>query len=390
MGIKAQLLELIERTSEKLAQSTAARDFFSCESPVTLAPVTPSPVSTKGNRIVPRRRFQKGSLQLKSGRRYGVFRVDVLQSDGTFKRKARWQPLGLISEQSERAAWKQFQPYLDAVNQIAMRVPKSGITLREFVEQWRANVAVNLKVSSARAIESHCRAHLIPKLGSLPLTAIGTREVQSLVAYLARGRRSRKTVENEEARCFSDEEMQRIIANAREPLHTIVAITAVLGLRVGETLALRVQDLDFTKKIIRVRQSVEAATRTIAGVKSKASSADLPMPKQLETRLRAYLDGHDGKSELLFINQHGRPFSANKLRADVLHPLLDRLGIARGGFHAIRHGVASALLADGASPALVQKQLRHSNAKITLEHYAHVIGDQQRDAVENRSARLVN
>ena len=106
--------------------------------------------------------------------------------------------------------------------------------------------------------------------------------------------------------------------------------------------------------------------------------------------MRAYLDGHDGKSELLFINQRGRPFSANKLRADVLHPLLDRLGIARGGFHAIRHGVASALLADGASPALVQKQLRHSNAKITLEHYAHVIGDQQRDAVENRSARLVN
>ena len=311
------------------------------------------------------------------------------------------------------------------MNQIAMRVPKSGITLSEFVEQWRANVAVNLKVSSARAVESHCRAHLIPKLGSLPLTAIGTREVQSLVAYLAYGGRSRKTVENvllslssllktarsweyacssfriadltmprdgvrKEARCFSDEEMQRIIANAPEPLHTIVAITAVLGLRVGETLALRVQDLDFTKKIIRIRQSVDAATRTIAGVKSKASSADLPMPKQLETRLRGYLGKHDGKSELLFTNQRSRPYSANKLRADLLHPLLKRLGIPRGGFHAIRHGAASALLADGATPAVVQRQLRHSNAKITLEHYAHVVGDMQRTAVESRSARLVN
>jgi len=193
-----------------------------------------------------------------------------------------------------------------------------------------------------------------------------------------------------EARCFSDEEMQRIIANAPEPLHTIVAITAVLGLRVGETLALRVQDLDFTKKIIRIRQSVDAATRTIAGVKSKASSADLPMPKQLETRLRGYLGKHDGKSELLFTNQRSRPYSANKLRADLLHPLLKRLGIPRGGFHAIRHGAASALLADGATPAVVQRQLRHSNAKITLEHYAHVVGDMQRTAVESRSARLVN
>jgi integrase len=185
-------------------------------------------------------------------------------------------------------------------------------------------------------------------------------------------------------------EMQRIIANAPEPLGTMVAITAVLGLRVGETLALRVQDLDFAKKIIRIRQSVDAATRTVAGVKSRASSADLPMPKQLETRLRAYLEKHDGKSELLFTNQRGRPYSANKLRADVLHPLLKRLGIPRGGFHAIRHGVASALLADGITPAVVQKQLRHSDAKITVGIYGHVVGDQQRTAVENRSARLVN
>ena len=184
--------------------------------------------------------------------------------------------------------------------------------------------------------------------------------------------------------------MQQIIANAPEPLGTMVAITAVLGLRIGETLALRVQDLDFTKKVIRIRQSVDAATRTIAGVKSRASIADLPMPKQLERRLRAYLERHDGKSELLFTNQRGRPYSASKLRADVLHPLLKRLGIPRGGFHAIRHGVASALLADGATPAVVQRQLRHADAKITLEHYAHVVGDAQRTAVENRSARLVN
>jgi integrase len=114
------------------------------------------------------------------------------------------------------------------------------------------------------------------------------------------------------------------------------------------------------------------------------------MPKQLETRLRAYLEKHDGKTELLFINRHGRPYSANKLRADALHPLLKRLGIARGGWHAFRHGTASALLADGATPAVVQKQLRHSDAKTTLGLYGHVVGEQHRRVVENRSARLVN
>jgi integrase len=54
----------------------------------------------------------------------------------------------------------------------------------------------------------------------------------------------------------------------------------------------------------------------------------------------------------------------------------------------MRHGATSALLADGATPAVVQKQLRHSDARITLGIYGHVIASQQRDAVENRSARI--
>ena len=154
-----------------------------------------------------------------------------------------------------------------------------------------------------------------------------------------------------EARSFTDDEVRKIIANAPEPLGTIVAVTAVLGLRIGETLALRKMDLDFANNVIRVRQSVDAATRTVGAVKSRASNADLPMPKELEQRLRARLKMDDGNGELLFTNRRGRPFSANKLREKQLHPLLERFGIERGGFHSMRHGVASSLLADGATPA---------------------------------------
>ncbi len=392
---------------------------------VTSHTVTPSPMSTGAN-PVPRRRFQRGSLVEKSGRWYGVYRVDVLQADGTFNREQRWQPLGLVNEQSQRAAWRQFQPYLDRVNEAATKLPsKAGLTLAEFVEEWRASVAVNLKGSTTRAAESHLRAHIIPKLGSLHLTEITTKTVQGFVAYLAGGGRSRKTVENvllsvssllktarawgyacgnfrfadltlpregvkAEPRCFTDDEVRTIITSASEPLSTIVAITAVLGLRVGETLALRRSDVDFAKHLIHIRQSVDAATRTVGAVKSKASSADLPMSKELEVRLSDHLQRHDGKNDLLFVNRRGRPFSANKLRAKQLHPLLDALKISRGGFHSMRHGAASSLLADGATPAVVQRQLRHSDARITLGIYGHVVGDEQRTAVQNRSTRLVN
>jgi integrase len=392
---------------------------------VRLHPVTSSEVSTKGKNIVPRRRFQRGSLVVKSGQRYGVFREDVLQPNGQFSRKLRWIALGAVSEVSKRSALKALQPYLDRVNQEALRAPRPGITLAEFVEEWRANVAVSLKGSTVRAMESNLRAHILPKLGSLPLTAINAKAAQTFVAYLASGGRSRKTVQNvlltlssllrtakdweyacgnfkfsgltlpregvrKEARCFTDEELRQMIANAPEPLSTILAVTAVLGLRIGETLALRLCDIDFAKKIVRIRQSVDAATRTVGSVKSTASSADLPMSAELESLLRAHLRTHDGKTELLFSNKRGRPHSANKLRAKQLHPLLVKLGIEKGGFHSIRHGVASSLLADGASPAVVQRQLRHSDARITLGIYGHVVGDQQRHAVQNRSARLVN
>jgi integrase len=389
-----------------------------------LASVTPSPASTGAT--VPRRRFQLGSLVQKSGRWYGVYRTDVRQSDGTYKREQCWQPFGLVSEQSERSARKQFQPYLDTVNDAALKLPpRIGLTLAEFVKEWRTNVAVNLKGSSTRAAESHLRAHIIPKLGDYRLPEVTTKIVQSFVAYLASGDRSRKTAENilltlssllktarswgyacgdfrfadltlpregirAEPRSFTDEEVRRIIANASEPLSTIIAVTAVLGLRIGETLALRTFDVDFGKHIIRVRQSVDAATRTVCGVKSKASNADLPMSRELEARLLAHLQRHGHKNELLFVNGLGRPFSANKLREKQLHPLLDALAIPRGGFHSMRHGAASSLLADGATPAVVQAQLRHSDARITLGIYGHVVGDAQRNAVQNRSTRLVN
>jgi len=236
--------------------------------------VTPSPMSTGAN-PVPRRRFQRGSLVQKSGRWYGVYRTDVLQENGTFRREQCWQPLGLVCKQSKRGAWSQFQPYLDRVNDAALKMPpKSGLTLADFVEEWRASVSVNLKGSTVRAAESHLRAHVIPKLGTLQLTALTTKTIQGFVAHLAGGGRSRKTAESvlltissllktarawgyacgdfrfadlilpregvrKEPRCFTDDEVRRVIAKAPEPLGTIVAVTAVLGLRIGETLALR-------------------------------------------------------------------------------------------------------------------------------------------------------
>jgi len=175
-----------------------------------------------------------------------------------------------------------------------------------------------------------------------------------------------------EPRSFTDAEVRKIISNASEPLSTIVAVTAVLGLCIGENLALPAFDVDSAKHVIRVRQSVGAATRTVCGVKSRASSADLPISRQLEARLRTHLQRHAHKNELLFVNGRGRPFSANELREKQLHALLDVLGIPRGGFHSMRHGAASSLLAAGATPVM-QELLRHADVRTTMNIYTRAV-----------------
>jgi len=180
-----------------------------------------------------------------------------------------------------------------------------------------------------------------------------------------------------EQRHFTDEEVGKILSAAPEPFGTILAVTAVLGLRIGEILALRVSDIDSRGRSFVCGKALMPPrgmpSGGVSGQQRRCSDAITVGSKT--ARLPST---HEGKTDLLFVNRRGRPFSANKLREKRLHPLLVKLSIPRGGFHAARHGATSALLADGATPAVVQKQLRHNATRITLGIYGHVIGNQQR------------
>ena len=71
-----------------------------------------------------------------------------------------------------------------------------------------------------------------------------------------------------------------------------------------------------------------------------------------------------------------------------LHPLLERLGIPRAGLHAFRHTHCSLLIEQGTSPTVTGAQLGHSDPRITLAVYSHVIGDAHREAIEKLSGVL--
>lgn len=146
-------------------------------------------------------------------------------------------------------------------------------------------------------------------------------------------------------------------------------------------MGLQKSDLDFEQRVIHVRRS--AWLGRVQTVKSNASKAPVVMPEALAALLKNYLATWQANSEgFLFLNRKGRPYSQNYIGQKRLWPILDALSIPRCGLHAFRHCHASLLLDGGANAKVAQEQMRHSDARITLGVYSHVIGNAQREAVD--------
>jgi len=180
---------------------------------------------------------------------------------------------------------------------------------------------------------------------------------------------------------FTGEQARKIIAIAQEPYRAMFAIAAMTGLRAGEVVGLQKADLDFDRRVIHVQRS--AWYGRVQTVKSKASRAPVAMSEALSALLKEYLaTWKPNPAGFLFLNRNGRPYAANKVVEYGLWPVLDKLGIERAGMHAFRHCHASLLIDVGANPKVAQEQMRHSDARITLQIYGHVIGGAQREAVD--------
>jgi integrase len=190
-----------------------------------------------------------------------------------------------------------------------------------------------------------------------------------------------------EAPSFTPDQLKRILAIAEEPWRTMFCILTLDGLRAGEVLGLKWGDIDFDRSLLHIRRT--AWYGKIQTAKSEASETVLPIPSSLLTMLKNYqVNWKPNGAGFLFVTRNKRPPSSNKVVEYHLWTILDALGIPRCGLHAFRHAHTSLLLDSGATPKVVQRQLRHSDARTTLEIYGHVVGDAHREAVEKVASRL--
>ena len=372
--------------------------------------------------LLARRRYQHGTLEIRNGWWIGRYRDDIWGSNGKVRRVRRTVKLGTLKQiPTAKLARRRLEQYLSNVNALGYR-PGRESTFAQFVERWRRDVLPSLKPSSQRAAEWHLRSYLLPSFAKLNLDEIAVEYQQQLVTRLAT-LLCEKTVRNVIAtlstilttakkwgyictavnstalhfpqrteprrfRFFTPSQAQQIIARAEEPFATVFTLAALTGLRAGELFALKVQDLDFEQRTIRVQRSVWYGT--FQTPKSKSSVRLVHMPDSLVSRLRARVEFANSNPEaLLFSTRNGTPFNSNNIVQRKLWPILDSLGIPRCGMHAFRHTHSTLLVQTGAPVSVAQAQLGHSDPRITLSIYTHVLPGSQREAVE-KVARILD
>jgi integrase len=363
-----------------------------------------------------RRRYQQGFVFLVGSTWFGKYREDVIGEDGNTRRKQITVKLGTKKEIATKPlAKRRMELILARINAPDYR-PGRFAKMNDFATLWQEHVLVGMKPSAARSAKSHLAVHILPHFGKSGLDEIGVQAQQFFVTKLAQQHVSRKTLLNimstlssilsaakkwgyvcqsvdykslafpvgeveEEARFFTLENVGKIIAVAREPYKTMFMVLALTGMRAGEMLGLQWGDIDFEKGLLSIRRS--AWCGHVQTTKTKSSEAILPLPAILAATLRNYREQWKSNPDgFLFVTRNRRPPSSNKVVEYGLWPVLDLLGIRRCGLHAFRHTHTSLLLDTGATPKVVQEQLRHADPRVTLGVYAHVLGEAHREAVE--------
>ncbi|WP_409484474.1 tyrosine-type recombinase/integrase [Arsenicicoccus dermatophilus] len=202
------------------------------------------------------------------------------------------------------------------------------------------------------------------------------------VAALVRGPR----VERQEVEPWTAEEAGLFLGSMREHrLYALFAVGVSLGLRKGELLALRWEDVDLVGGTVRIRRTVQrlgAGAGLVVGTpKTARSRRTIPLPAVCVQALQQHRAAQDGERRgsaswmdpgVVFATGKGTMIEPRNLNR-LFDEQIAKAGVRRIRFHDLRHTCASLLLAQGVPPRVVMEVLGHSQLAITTDPYGHVL-----------------
>jgi integrase len=167
----------------------------------------------------------------------------------------------------------------------------------------------------------------------------------------------------------------------------MIIIQAGLGLRIAELLALRLEDVDFLRRTVRVEWQLTQDGKHRVSPKTPRSRRTVPLPTVVAETLAAHISefapAEDGS---LFTTTSGNLYRQEHFGARVFKPATKSAGLPAGvTSHDLRHHYASVLLAAGESVVAVAERLGHENATLVLKTYGHLMPDS-----EDRTRRAID
>ena len=289
--------------------------------------------------------------------------------------------------------------------------PKAGkVSLRTYAATWEASQLGS--EATTRLNDNALRVHILPVLGDRPMGSIQPSEVQGLVKNLSveLAPSSVHNIYDVVARLFraavhdrvrpespcrninlprrskeevvppTVKEVTKIMGAIADRYQAVPLLLAGSGLRIGELLGLRVSDVDFLRRSVRIeRQRLQ--TGDLGPTKGRKART-VPLGQVVLDGLAVHLAAHPSR-EWLFVTKAGRPLTYQVWLAQWTLAC-DAAGVTTKTHH-LRHFFASALITGGASVKQVQAALGHDNATTTLRTYAHLWPgdeDRTRDAID--------
>jgi integrase len=273
--------------------------------------------------------------------------------------------------------------------------------------------------------------HVLPRFGTLPLSAIDHLSIREWVADLTRpktegdaglapesvekvfnvldktlqaavdarmlagnpaDRVPLPTNERDEQRFLTPTEVARLAEAMPERYRSLVSLAACTGLRIGELAGLRRRRLDTLRRRIEVAEVVtEPRGRVQFGPpKTRAGHRIVPVPRSVVDQLVEHVmrlsgDGPDG----LFPGRDGGVLRPAAWRQRVWHPAVERAGLAPLVPHELRHTAVSWWIADGADPKRIAVWAGHSSVRTILDLYGHLYDSDDEAFMTRLDARLV-
>ncbi len=170
------------------------------------------------------------------------------------------------------------------------------------------------------------------------------------------------------------------------------------GLRTGELIGLKWEDIDFTKKTVKIQRSMEyrhsVGEWRIGEPKSKSGYRTIPLTDEAVRILIAQKEKNKNIKEIqeewsdfIFLSRKGEPVK-NSAYDTALFKICDKAEIKRFSMHVLRHTFATRCIEGGMMPKTLQKILGHSNIGITMNLYVHITEDEKQKEIDKVSCVL--